>query len=252
MMMSEGAGELNSTVAGGGACSLDRRAAGRGRMVPIILSATELEATGARMQVGGLRVVDRAIRLLARLRDAHVVIAADGSVPVPRRLPPNMERREIDGDADRQHRATSRRARSRGDGRGGRQRLAAAGAVRQGDARGGRGLAPGRRRDGLSRRPTGDGRDRRSPAEPEDRLAPHPALAGSSARRARAADPDRRVRRRLRRAHGRGRGLDERPHRLRDPGGLRHPRRLRGRARARAPAPDGASAPGSTRSSATS
>jgi phosphatidylglycerophosphate synthase len=67
-------------------------------MVPIILSATELEATGARMQVGGLRVVDRAIRLLARLRDVHVVIATDGSVPVPRRLPRNMERREIDGD----------------------------------------------------------------------------------------------------------------------------------------------------------
>jgi phosphatidylglycerophosphate synthase len=67
-------------------------------LVPIILSATELEATGARMQVGGLRVVDRAIRLLARLRDAHVVIATDGSVPVPHRLPPNMERRAIEGD----------------------------------------------------------------------------------------------------------------------------------------------------------
>ena len=67
-------------------------------MVPILLCATTLEAKGARMQVGGLRVVDRAIRLLARLRDAYVVIAADGSVPVPRRLPPNMELREIQGD----------------------------------------------------------------------------------------------------------------------------------------------------------
>ena len=96
-MMSEGVGELNSTV---GAAVLPRpTSSGSRTMVPIILSATELEAPGARMQVGGLRVVDRAIRLLSRLRDAHVVIATDGSVPVPRRLPPNMEQRAIEGDA---------------------------------------------------------------------------------------------------------------------------------------------------------
>ena len=96
MMMTEGVGELNSTV---GAAVLPRSTSvGARTMVPIILSATELEATGARMQVGGLRVVDRAIRLLARLRDAHVIVATDGSVPIPRRLPPNMERRENDGD----------------------------------------------------------------------------------------------------------------------------------------------------------
>ena len=97
MMMSEGAGQLNSTVVA--AAVLPRSTSGGARtMVPIILSATESEATGARMQVGGLRVVDRAIRMLARLRDAHVVIATDGSVPVPVRLPPNMERRPIEGD----------------------------------------------------------------------------------------------------------------------------------------------------------
>jgi len=67
--------------------------------IPLILQATEAEAIGARMRVGGLRVVDRAIRQLARLRDARVVIAADGSVPLPRRLPPQIERREIEGDA---------------------------------------------------------------------------------------------------------------------------------------------------------
>src|SRR5450432_4166574 len=66
--------------------------------VPVILSATAAEATGARMQVGGQRVVDRAIRQLARLRDVHVVIADDGSIPLPRRLPRSMERRTIDGD----------------------------------------------------------------------------------------------------------------------------------------------------------
>jgi hypothetical protein len=66
--------------------------------IPVVLRATEAEAAGARMQVGGLRVVDRAIRQLARLRDARVVIATDGSIPLPRRLPKNMERRELNGD----------------------------------------------------------------------------------------------------------------------------------------------------------
>jgi hypothetical protein len=68
--------------------------------VPVILRATEAEAAGARMRVGGLRVVDRAIRQLARLRDAHVVVATDGSTALPRRLPKHIERREITGDAD--------------------------------------------------------------------------------------------------------------------------------------------------------
>jgi phosphatidylglycerophosphate synthase len=98
MMMSEGAGELNSTVVAAAAVLPRATSVGAQTMVPIILCATEAEATGARMQVGGLRVIDRAVRLLARLRDAHVVIVTDGSVPVPRRLPPNMERRAIEGD----------------------------------------------------------------------------------------------------------------------------------------------------------
>jgi hypothetical protein len=66
--------------------------------VPVILCATEAESAGARMRVGGLRVVDRAIRQLARLRDVHVVVADDGTIPLPRRLPRNMERRTIEGD----------------------------------------------------------------------------------------------------------------------------------------------------------
>lgn len=68
--------------------------------VPVILRATEAEATGARMQVGGIRVVERAIRQLARLRDVHVVVVDDGSIPLPRRLPRNMERRTIAADGD--------------------------------------------------------------------------------------------------------------------------------------------------------
>jgi hypothetical protein len=96
MITIEGAGELNPVVR---AALLPRPVALTApSIVPIILSATEREARGARMQVGGLRVVDRALRLLARLRDAHVVIATDGSIPLPRRLPRNMERRQIDGD----------------------------------------------------------------------------------------------------------------------------------------------------------
>jgi hypothetical protein len=66
--------------------------------VPVILRATELEAPGARMRVGGLRVVDRAIRQLGRLRDVRAVVASDGSIPLPRRLPRNMECRELSGD----------------------------------------------------------------------------------------------------------------------------------------------------------
>ena len=68
-------------------------------VIPVILRATEAESVGARMRVGGMRIVDRAIRQLARLRDARVIIVSDGSIPLPRRLPPNIERRDIDGDA---------------------------------------------------------------------------------------------------------------------------------------------------------
>lgn len=66
--------------------------------IPVILRATEAESTGARMRVGGMRIVDRAIRQLARLRDARVIVISDGSISLPRRLPPNIERRSIDGD----------------------------------------------------------------------------------------------------------------------------------------------------------
>jgi len=67
-------------------------------VLPVILRATAAEAIGASMRVGGLRVVDRAVRQLARLRDARVIIATDGSISLPRRLPPNIERRKLDGD----------------------------------------------------------------------------------------------------------------------------------------------------------
>jgi len=68
--------------------------------LPVILRATKAEAIGARMRVGGLRVVDRAIRQLSRVRDARVVIATDGTVRLPRHLPRNIERRDLDGDPE--------------------------------------------------------------------------------------------------------------------------------------------------------
>jgi hypothetical protein len=99
MMITEGAGELNPAARATAAVLSRPPAIAARTLVPIILSVTEQEAAGARMHVGGLRVVDRAIRQLARLRDVQVVIASDGSVPLPRRLPPRMELREIGGDA---------------------------------------------------------------------------------------------------------------------------------------------------------
>ncbi|HXJ21224.1 MAG TPA: CDP-alcohol phosphatidyltransferase family protein [Polyangia bacterium] len=99
-MMIEGAGELDR-VARVTSPTLSRAVTPVVQeRVPVILRATRLEARGARMRVGGLRVVDRAIRQLGRLRDVNVVIATDGSIPLPRRLPPNMDRRELDGDAE--------------------------------------------------------------------------------------------------------------------------------------------------------
>jgi hypothetical protein len=97
--MIEGAREL-SPVARAAAAVVAPRAVTKPKsaVIPVILQATEDEAIGARMHVGGLRVVDRAIRQLARLRDARVIIATDGSIRLPRRLPANVERRDINGD----------------------------------------------------------------------------------------------------------------------------------------------------------
>jgi CDP-alcohol phosphatidyltransferase-like enzyme len=62
--------------------------------VPVILLATREEALGANMRVGGLRVIDRTLRQMARLRDVQVTILSDGSIRLPRRLPAHVEVRE--------------------------------------------------------------------------------------------------------------------------------------------------------------
>jgi hypothetical protein len=63
-------------------------------LVPVILLATREEALGANMRVGGLRVIDRTMRQMARLRDVRVTIVSDGSIRLPRRLPAHVEVRE--------------------------------------------------------------------------------------------------------------------------------------------------------------
>jgi phosphatidylglycerophosphate synthase len=100
MMITEGAGELNRVAPAAPRAVSRLSTAAAPERVPIILRATAAESRGARMRVGGIRVVDRALRQLARLRDVTVVIAADGSVPLPRRLPFDMEVRHLDGDPD--------------------------------------------------------------------------------------------------------------------------------------------------------
>src|SRR4029077_684402 len=95
--MIEGARELNPVARAAVLPPRSMSTAASSR-VPVILRATEAEAGGARMRVGGLRVVDRAIRQLARLRAAHVIVADDESMPWPRQLPRNMERRQLNGD----------------------------------------------------------------------------------------------------------------------------------------------------------
>jgi hypothetical protein len=97
--MPDGASEVNAIVQAPVVRPRGLSSRARGA-VPVILRATAVEARGARMHVGGLRVVDRAIRQLGRLRDADVVIATDGSIPLPRRLPKHIERREISGDVE--------------------------------------------------------------------------------------------------------------------------------------------------------
>jgi phosphatidylglycerophosphate synthase len=62
----------------------------------VLLRATRDEAAGAALQVGGLTVVDRSLRQLGRLTGTRVVVASDGSVALPERLPVNIEVRRLE------------------------------------------------------------------------------------------------------------------------------------------------------------
>jgi phosphatidylglycerophosphate synthase len=62
------------------------------------LKVTADEATGARLIVAGLPVVERAIKQLGRLPATRVTVASDGSVPLPASLPSNVNVRSLTGE----------------------------------------------------------------------------------------------------------------------------------------------------------
>jgi phosphatidylglycerophosphate synthase len=64
----------------------------------ILLRATAEEAAGGGRMVAGLTVVERAIKQLARLGHP-VVVASDGSIPMPDQLPPGVEIRTVSSQA---------------------------------------------------------------------------------------------------------------------------------------------------------
>lgn len=57
----------------------------------VVLSATRDERTGATSTVAGLTVFARALKQLGQAGETRVVLASDGSLPVPSPLPPNVE-----------------------------------------------------------------------------------------------------------------------------------------------------------------
>jgi phosphatidylglycerophosphate synthase len=61
----------------------------------VLLRVTKDETSGAVLEVGGLRVIDRALRQLERVGVPRVVIASDGAIALPARLPPGAEVREL-------------------------------------------------------------------------------------------------------------------------------------------------------------
>ena len=66
----------------------------------VLLRATREEAAGAVLQVGGLRVIDRALRQLARQKVPRVVIATDGAIALPKWLAPTVEIRQLANDGE--------------------------------------------------------------------------------------------------------------------------------------------------------
>jgi phosphatidylglycerophosphate synthase len=61
----------------------------------VVLSLTRAEAPGAALRVAGLTVVERALRQLGQSRELRVIVASDGSVPLPTSLPANAEVRMV-------------------------------------------------------------------------------------------------------------------------------------------------------------
>jgi phosphatidylglycerophosphate synthase len=66
----------------------------------VLLRVTREEAAGAVLQVCGLRVIDRALRQLARQKVPRVVIVTDGAIALPTWLAPTVEIRQLSHDGD--------------------------------------------------------------------------------------------------------------------------------------------------------
>src|SRR5499427_3823696 len=61
----------------------------------VVVAATRAEQSGASMRVAGLTIVERAIKQLAQAPNTKVIVASDGSVPLPAGLPANAEVRAV-------------------------------------------------------------------------------------------------------------------------------------------------------------
>ena len=72
-----------------------------------MLCATRDEQPGATSSIAGLTVFSRALKQLGQARDTRVVLASDGSLPVPPALPPNVELRAVADRAEAQDVARS-------------------------------------------------------------------------------------------------------------------------------------------------
>ena len=70
------------------------------RPSPVVVRATVTERAGAKQMVAGLTVLERSLRQLARTPDRRIVVATDGTVPLPRRMPRGVEVRRLEGDVE--------------------------------------------------------------------------------------------------------------------------------------------------------
>src|SRR3954471_14241956 len=61
----------------------------------VVVAATHAEQPGASMRVAGLTIVERAIKQLAQTPHTRVIVASDGTVPLPPSLPANVEVRAV-------------------------------------------------------------------------------------------------------------------------------------------------------------
>jgi phosphatidylglycerophosphate synthase len=68
----------------------------------VVLSATRDEEPGATSSIAGLTVVARALRQLGQAGETRVVLASDGTVPLPATLPSNVELRAVADRAEAQ------------------------------------------------------------------------------------------------------------------------------------------------------